>query len=126
VSGPTIRGCVALWNGEANAQVRAEAAAMRPREVFVKVVIAAGGILDGPPPDRCAVFFRDPGGDGVPPSMLSITTTVDGSRFDLAGARRYEGPDNASLGGPPNAVLAEDGTLLLLDAPQPFPDERAE
>jgi hypothetical protein len=126
VSGPTVAGCVAIWNGEANAEVRAAAAAMHPREVFVGIVQGTGGIVAGPPPPLCAVFFRDPGGEGVPPSMLTITTTADGARFDLAGARRYEGADNTSPGPAPEAVLAEDGTLSLLHPPQPFPKERGE
>ena len=126
MSGPTVAECVALWNGEANAQVRAEAVALRPREVYAAVVQAAGGIRDGPPPLRCVVFFRDPGADGVAPSMLAIGTTRDGTRFDLAGARTYQGADNTSLVGPPNAVLGDDGTLTLRDAPQPLPQERAE
>lgn len=89
-------------------------------------MIAAGGIVGPPPPTRCGVFLRDPGGDGVEASMLTILATPDGTMFDLAGARRYEGADNTSLGRVPEAVMAEDGTLSLLDAPQPFPDERAE
>jgi hypothetical protein len=126
MSEPTVAECIAIWNGAANAEVRAATAAMRPRQVFVGIVIAAGGILAPPPPPRCAVFFRDPGGEGVPPSMLTIVTTTDGSRFDLAGARRYAGAENTSLGSAPEAVMAADGTLSLLDAPQPLPQERAE
>lgn len=126
MSEPTVADCVAIWNGAANAEVRAAAAAVRPPAVFVGIVIAAGGIVAGPPPPRCAVFFRDPGGDGVEPSMLTILATPDGTRFDLAGARRYDGADNASLGRAPEAVMVEDGTLSLLDAPQPCPEERAE
>lgn len=116
MSEPTVAECIAIWNGAANAEVRAATAAMRPRQVFVGIVIAAGGILAPPPPPRCAVFFRDPGGHGVPPSMLTITTTADGSRFDLAGARRYEGADNTSLVSVPEAVMADDGTLSLFTA----------
>lgn len=126
MSEPTAADCVAIWNGAANAEVRAAAAATRPPQVFVGIVIAAGGIIAPPPPPRCAVFLRDPGGDGEEPSMLTILATPDGSRFDLAGARRYEGADNTSLGRTPRAVMAEDGTLSLLDPPQPFPEERAE
>jgi hypothetical protein len=126
MSRPTVADCVAIWNGDANAEVRAAAVALRPREVYASVVQAAGGILDGPPPLRCVVFFRDPGDDGVPPSMLAIGTTRDGTRFDLAGARTHHGSDNTSLGGRPNAVRADDGTLSLLDPPQPLPEERAE
>ena len=113
MSGPTVADCAAIWNGERNAGVRVAAAAMRPREVSVAVVQAAGGILDGPPPPRCMVFFRDPGDDGAAPSVLGIGTTRDGARFDLAGARTHHGADNTSLGGPPNAVLGEDGTISL-------------
>lgn len=113
MTGLSIGDCVAIWNGDANAEVRAAAAAMRPREVFVGIVIASGGIVSGPPPLRCAVFLRDPGDASVPPSMLTIGTTPDRTRFDLDGAMRCEGDANTSLGGPPNAVLGEDGTLSL-------------
>lgn len=125
MSEPTVADCVAIWNGAANAEARAAAAAMRPPQVFVGIVIAAGGII-APPPPRCAVFLRHPGGDGGEPWMLTILATPDGSRFDLAGARRYEGADNTSLGRTPRAVMAADGTLSLLDPPQPLPEERAE
>jgi hypothetical protein len=126
MSEPTVSDCVAIWNGAENAEVGAAAVALRPREVYASVVGATGGILDGAPPLRCMVFFRDPGRDRVPPSMLAIGTTRDGTRFDLAGARTSHGADNTSLAGGPNAVLGDDGTLSLLDAPQPLPEKRAE
>jgi hypothetical protein len=113
VTGLQAGGCVALWNGAANADVRTRAAAMRPREVYVGIVTASGGIVAGPPPDRCAVFFRDPGGDGVPPSMLTITPSADGTSFALERAFRNEGAENTSLGGALEAVLADDGWMHL-------------
>jgi hypothetical protein len=122
----TVADCVAIWNGDANAEVRAAAVVLPLRQVFVAIVQAAGGVIGGPPPPRRMVFLRDPGDDGVPPSMLAIGTTRDGTRFDLAGARTYHGADNTSLAGEANAVLADDGTLSLRDAPQPLPQERAE
>jgi hypothetical protein len=110
---PLVDDCVRIWNGAPNAEVRAAAAATGPPQVFVGIVIAVGGIVAPPPPARCAVFLRDPGGDDAEPSMLTILATPDGTRFDLAGARRYQGADNTWLGRAPEAVMAEDGTLSL-------------
>jgi hypothetical protein len=113
VTGLSVGDCVAIWNGAANADVRSAAAAMRPRQVYVGVLEMSVGIVSTPPPPRCAVFLRDPGGGGAPPSMLTIPMAADGTRFDLTRATRHEGADNTALGHAPEAVLADEGTISL-------------
>lgn len=109
----TITDCVSIWNGDANADVRVAAAAMRPREVFVAVKVASGGVNSPSPPPGCFVYFRDPGDGTTPPTMLSIPTTADAARFDLTLALRYRGVENTRVTGLPEAILADDGMMTL-------------
>jgi hypothetical protein len=130
----TIDDCLAIWNGRGNADVRA---AMKPPKgpigvfrtpvggpdtlrggsayrVFVGVALDRGTILaTGRPPPACYVHFYYPGGEDRPVSMLTLRTSDDCRSYRLGDASLYNTEPNTLVTDLPEAVHADDGSLVL-------------